>query len=260
LAFPWGKIKVSGTFVSLSDPNFAWHLRPDSLCIDAGDPCKSYAGEQDIDADGRVHNNRVDIGADEAGCGDVYNALDWNHDGIVNMTEFAVFARSWKGRDPSGPPFDPNLWPNPWNATVNLHVDFVIDMEDLRIFCQSYLWMACWHPPIRPIPTQPLAGGAHGSSDPNEPYDPNEWTDPNDPNGFGMMSMQANGLSIEMDSLQLYDPVMEAQQLQDCIDFLYEAAAGENPDDAAIIYEFIPTLEDALSEIYGTNPEYDFTQ
>ena len=53
-----------------TDPRFvnddSYHLSLYSLCINAGDPCCSpTSGETDIDAEPRVINHRVDIGADE---------------------------------------------------------------------------------------------------------------------------------------------------------------------------------------------------
>ena len=213
------------------------------------------------------------MGADEVTCGDIYNPLDWDHDGVVNLTQFAVFAKSWRSHDPNDPHFDPNfLPPNPWNPMVNLHPDYVIDMKDLAIFCQGYPsyagypWMACWHPPI---PIWPIMENSEETNDPNGTYDPNEPTDPNesgDPNfpGFNMCASHpgSSGMSMERaGSLETQDStVAEAQQLQENIDFLYQAAAAEDPDTAAGMYEFIGTLEQELSDIYGTLPGYDFTQ
>jgi len=54
------------------DPRFAgpdasdYHLKPDSPCINAGDPDFTVGGgDTDIDGDARILARRVDIGADE---------------------------------------------------------------------------------------------------------------------------------------------------------------------------------------------------
>jgi hypothetical protein len=94
---------------------------------------------------------------------------------------------------------------------------------------------------------------------PNEPADPNEPEDPNFP-GFNMMQMNQTGFVPSTDDCGLTtDNYLAAQQLQENIDFLYQAAADE-PDAAASMYEFIGTLEQELWDIYGTLPGYDFTQ
>ncbi|MHC4155081.1 MAG: right-handed parallel beta-helix repeat-containing protein [Planctomycetota bacterium] len=50
----------------LVDPNNDdYHLRPDSACIDAGDPNGDYTEQTDMDGDPRVIPEEVDIGADE---------------------------------------------------------------------------------------------------------------------------------------------------------------------------------------------------
>jgi hypothetical protein len=54
-----------------NDPNFVddandnYHLQSDSPCVDAGDPNGTYTGQVDIDFEGRVDGNDVDMGGDE---------------------------------------------------------------------------------------------------------------------------------------------------------------------------------------------------
>ena len=66
-----------------SDPCFVdanannYHIKFASLCKNAGDPNKTYAGETDIDGQPRRNGTgRVDIGADE-----YYGSSDLNGDG-----------------------------------------------------------------------------------------------------------------------------------------------------------------------------------
>jgi len=251
----------SDPLFTYGDPNFAWHLLPDSPCIDGGDPERSYAGQTDIDGEPRVSGQHVDIGADEAGCGDVWNPLDWDRDGDIDLIQFAVFASAWQARDPQGPPADPNLYAI-WDSTVNFEQDYVIDFKDLRVFCDGiqgypgYFWMACWKP--LPLPWPPMAGGANDVNEPELPWDPNEpqW-DPIDPNLPGMMlasSPDPSGM-VSMDMVADYDPMVEARQLQDAIDFFYKVAA-ESPDEAAALHEFLKVLEQDLSAIYESEQVY----
>ena len=50
------------------------------------------------------------MGADEVNCIDVFNEVDLNADGIVNLPEFAVFAELWQAEpnDPNAPDCDFN--------------------------------------------------------------------------------------------------------------------------------------------------------
>jgi hypothetical protein len=44
-----------------------YHLKPNSMCINAGDPNFNDVNQSDIDGESRIVNSRVDMGADEAG-------------------------------------------------------------------------------------------------------------------------------------------------------------------------------------------------
>ncbi len=142
----------------------------DSFCKDKASPFLTYTGQVDMDAEGRIVDSRVDIGADEVySCDgdltedDIYHSLDWTADGIVNFHEFIYFAQPWRGHDPNDPALsDPNLPdyeslhdPNSpdyvgpgniaaWNARCNLDGSYRIDAGDLVLFCDQWLWMACW--------------------------------------------------------------------------------------------------------------------
>jgi hypothetical protein len=147
----------------IPDPN-NYHLAANSVCIDRGNPFLDYSMQVDIDGEGldRKYGEYVDVGADEVyNCddeyvseADVYNELDWNADGIVNWVEFRAFSAAWlshSGQDPAWLA-DPNLVdPNliaAWNPMCNLAdmgtSQYVIDLADLEIFLEDWLWVACW--------------------------------------------------------------------------------------------------------------------
>ena len=133
-----------------ANPDFAYpdpllnnyHLDSDSPCIDKGNPSGNYAGEEDIDTDARVYNSRVDMGADEVSCTDVSNLSDFNGDGIVNYRDFAVLSKSWLHDDPAVSS-DPNDIVN-WNPKCDLNYDDTVDVDDLAIVADAWLWEACY--------------------------------------------------------------------------------------------------------------------
>jgi hypothetical protein len=117
-----------------------YHLAWNSPCVDTGDS-DEYTDEKDIDGDDRVYEGTlVDRGADEVTCTDTSHPNDWNSDGVINMDEFAVFSHAWLSQ---GGGNDPN-----WNPACNLdntgNSADVIDLADFKIFCENWLWMACW--------------------------------------------------------------------------------------------------------------------
>jgi uncharacterized repeat protein (TIGR01451 family) len=147
----------------IPDPN-NYHLSAGSFCIDRGnpDPAMGYASQVDYDNEARQYGDRVDVGADEVyNCddeylsqADVYNALDWNADGIVNLVEFNEFSAAWLSHNPKDPLWlaNPNLVdPNAaaaWNPMCNLDSTgsstHTIDTADLTVFLNDWLWVACW--------------------------------------------------------------------------------------------------------------------
>jgi len=134
---------------SYDDPNYGYyHLDPASHCVDAGndsvvDP--NSPGEYDIDGDDRIVGDHVDMGADEVACDDVSNPLDWTADGIVNLHDFYFISAAWFTEDPCAPwqPTDPNLIDN-WDSRCDLDGDYIVDIADLALFCDEWLWQACW--------------------------------------------------------------------------------------------------------------------
>jgi parallel beta-helix repeat protein len=133
----------SGSYLWLTangDPCFVnadandFHLKPDSNCIDAGDPNFRDFNDKDIDGECRIMFGklaiRVDIGADE-----LYRPrADFNHDDIVNFIDFAMLANSWATT--VGEP--------DYNDLYDLEDDNVIDIHDLAQFCNDWLWIAPW--------------------------------------------------------------------------------------------------------------------
>jgi uncharacterized repeat protein (TIGR01451 family) len=154
------------------DPNNVY-IAYDSPCKDAGDPSLSYDDQVDMSARPRVLEAAVDIGAYEIDCEDVASELDWNADGLVNSSDFAVLARVWRTHDPNDPAlYDPNLPcyeclhdPNSpvyvtpgqlqlWQArstkcnvsTVGCS-EYAIDFADVAALIESpewLVWQACW--------------------------------------------------------------------------------------------------------------------
>ncbi len=153
------------------DPNmYNYHLRYGSPCRDAGDG--TYTNEYDIDGEPREYGSEIDMGADEIYCtdgtlddGDVYNVMDWNSDGLINIHEYRYFSGAWLSHDPNDPevldpnspvndPNDPSyIDPNQlddWNYMCNLDdteytdTEYEIDLADLEIFFDSWLWKACY--------------------------------------------------------------------------------------------------------------------
>jgi hypothetical protein len=145
-----------------------YHLAYDSPCVDTGDS-DEYTTELDADGEPRVDGTLVDRGADEAySCDDdlteddVYNSLDFNADGLVNFSEYAVFAAAWLSYDPVQYT-DPNLTDN-WNATCNFDDDgdsqYVIDLDDFGVFSDNWLWSACWRTDLQSMAAQQSASSS----------------------------------------------------------------------------------------------------
>ena len=142
------------------DPKFVlpdandFHLKSDSDCIDAGNPNGYYYGLTDIDGhlrvmdgDGNPNTLIIDIGADEAPCGDcdqMANLADFNHDGLVNLLDYAELADAWMNVPPGlDPEFD--LYPNN-----------IVNVDDLYGFSDEWLWQACWYETAQ---TMGMSGG-----------------------------------------------------------------------------------------------------
>jgi hypothetical protein len=148
-------------------------------------------------------------------CPDSYNARDYDHDGLVNMTEFSLFAQMWQDYQPTS-----EVWQF-CNLDYTGDSADIIDLADLMIFLDDWLWVACWRADEFPEPVQAAASPA---SVPVEPTvleqaveldgticfladlwqsDPNiqQETDPND------WQNMTNALCDELDGLlDLLDP------------------------------------------------------
>jgi len=138
------------------DPNFAYdypvygyyHLDFGSHCRDGGDS-DEYPDEFDIDGQDRVFGSYVDIGADEATCEDAWNIADFTADGLVRLEDFYLLSAAYLSHEPNDPWLtDPNLSES-WNAICNLDNTgdsaYTIDIDDFVLFCDEWLWMACWY-------------------------------------------------------------------------------------------------------------------
>ncbi|MBN2019274.1 MAG: S8 family serine peptidase [Sedimentisphaerales bacterium] len=109
-------------FVGMDVNNF--HLKPVSDCINRGDPNFNDVNETDIDGESRIVNGRVDMGADEV----YWPKADYNLDEIVNFIDFAQLAGDWQSPDS--------------NKTLDGDAD--VDIDDLALFCDDWLWIAPW--------------------------------------------------------------------------------------------------------------------
>jgi len=98
-----------------------------------------------MDDEDRIYDSYVDIGADEAfSCDDdlseddIYNPIDWNADGIINIKEFSRFAQAWL--DSWSDPNDHDLY-----DIALAGGDDEVDIDDFVVFAENWLWEACWH-------------------------------------------------------------------------------------------------------------------
>jgi len=151
----------SNPYFAYTDPNLAdYHLDPCSPCVDAGDPCDSYDGELDIDGDERVlngddyspDNGRVDMGADEVACDDIYNSLDWNIDAIVDLGDLIILANAWLS-DPCA---------DNWDYRCDLDSDNFVNLVDFAAFGVEWPWQPCWASSGTGIWMMMGAGGSMG--------------------------------------------------------------------------------------------------
>lgn len=140
---------------------YHYHLTYDSVCKDGGNIIHDTddVGLDDIDAEDRIYNSRVDIGADEIfSCDDdlteddIYDSqLDRNVDGIVNNFEFVMFADAWFVHDPNEPGYTPDpIEYQIWSSVRHFNLDktgssqYYIDADDLSKFAIKWLSIPCW--------------------------------------------------------------------------------------------------------------------
>jgi uncharacterized repeat protein (TIGR01451 family) len=148
----------SGTENISSDPCFVpeandYHLDSNSLCIDTADNnAVTDPNELDIDGEDRIIDGNsdgtatVDRGADEY----YWSGADLNLDAFVNFLDFAIFASAWQTTPP-----DPN-----YNEHCDLEDNNAIDYNDLRIFCNDWLWQAGWTEPFGAGLARSMGAGA----------------------------------------------------------------------------------------------------
>lgn len=92
--------------------------------------------ETDIDGEDRIIDGDedgtavVDMGADEY----YWSRADFNGDEIVNFLDYALFAGNWQKTDDANDYYD----------VYDLEDNNSIDYNDLRVFCEDWLWEAGW--------------------------------------------------------------------------------------------------------------------
>jgi hypothetical protein len=122
-----------------------YFLTSSSPCIETGDPNETYYHQRDIDKQFRVLYGRVDMGADEYYDCDYESDADFNSDGIVNFPDYGEFAAHWLETTS-----DPN-----WNSLYDLAGENeAIDVNDLSLFADEWLWMDCETMIEFPMPEQ----------------------------------------------------------------------------------------------------------
>lgn len=117
-----GNINYDPCFVN--DANDNYHIGSGSPCIDRGDPNGDYDRQTDIDGEPRVTALRIDMGADE-----LYRPkADFDKNDIVNFIDYAIWVVAWQTDDPN----------------MSLDDDNDVDIDDLAVFCDDWLWLAPW--------------------------------------------------------------------------------------------------------------------
>ena len=120
-----GNISVDPNFVNADANNY--HLDPNSPCVNAGDP--NYIpepNETDIDAEPRVFDGRIDMGADEM----VTNPFDLNTDGIVDYYDLDVLIDEWLRTSPG--------------LQTDFNSDGIVNFADFAELAEQWLWTAAW--------------------------------------------------------------------------------------------------------------------
>jgi predicted outer membrane repeat protein len=130
-----GNIDINPLFVNMHPQHTdEWdlHLRWDSPCIDAGDPgFVAGEGEVDIDGEPRVMGGRVDMGADEVG----EKQADFTRDGRIDVSDLAVLSGAWGTQEGD----------LRWYVFSDLFEDGVINLSDVTVFIEDWLWKADWY-------------------------------------------------------------------------------------------------------------------
>ncbi|HPP55267.1 MAG TPA: right-handed parallel beta-helix repeat-containing protein [Anaerohalosphaeraceae bacterium] len=276
-----GNISCNPQFAYDGDPNVViYHLLPTSPCIDRGDPATSCADQNDLDGQTRLMGNYVDMGADEIDpdCSDVYNAYDWNADGLVNMYEFNGFSQNWLAHDPNDPaivdPNNPNhdyvTDPNSpgyidpsrcehWYSSAyryNLSTAgdsiYSIDVADLMVLVEDapWLWVACWRTDIREYQEQ-LANQQSMMmlSASLESQVSSELFETKSVSSAGTISaLSATQSPEEESSVEEFDPVAEHEQIASLLKDI-EVFIDAGGEDAQTWQEIKDLLEQSLTEL-----------
>jgi len=214
-----GNIHSDPCFIDSNDPN-DYHLSPNSLCIDAGDPAFNDFNETDIDGECRIidgdHDNVaiVDIGCDEH----FWSRADLNGDGVVNFVDYVIFAPHWHTQ----------------NADVNLAGDLDIEMDDLAAFCADWLWVAPWSDLYETLMSQPASGMGMASGEML----------------FGESISLMPLLADESQAIQAEQPVFTEMQIEELIEWFEQVWESDAEVREAIteadMQEFLDSLKEQL--------------
>ncbi|MBN1982354.1 MAG: right-handed parallel beta-helix repeat-containing protein [Chitinivibrionales bacterium] len=113
------------------DPgNNDYHLQWDSPCIDFCTDPGYDTNDVDFDGEARQMGAAVDAGADEVGP----KQADFSRNGRIDLEDFAVLAAAWQT-------IPANLH---WYVLCDLLRDDSIDLYDLEILADDWLWQASW--------------------------------------------------------------------------------------------------------------------
>ncbi|MBL7214766.1 MAG: right-handed parallel beta-helix repeat-containing protein [Phycisphaerae bacterium] len=230
-------------FVYSVEPYGYYHIKYESPCRNGGDS-GSYTNETDMDGEPRVAD-----------------------DGVINFSDFTFLSRSWLSRDPNDPSIitDPNFssdpdyadpatlarWEQawfPWGKKSNLDDDYDVDLSDFELFCDNWLWQACWRENYMAMyPDQSGMSGGGGDMfmemlPMSEPF-------------YSAQSLQVESIPVSEPT-----PQEEAATINDILDFLNALLEEESPENEEQILEMIAVLEDWLAEIsfaedYGLKAE-----
>jgi len=109
-----------------TNPN-DFHISAVSPCKDKGDANDIPSGETDIDGEARIMYGKVDMGADEY----YWSPADFDLSGLVDFIDYAILANVFRRCDTNVEKY-------------NLDDNNCIDLADLDLFCDDWLWEPSW--------------------------------------------------------------------------------------------------------------------